>query len=93
MQKIKKESKDELVLNNNLPTLYIDGFSLSRRKDKMNLLRLGVTLPEMTSEQVRVMFDEETMKSMVDTFCESINYYPEHPKKTTKAKKCNKKVE
>jgi hypothetical protein len=85
----KKEHQDELALNNSLPTLHIDGVYLSRREDKMNLLRLAVSLPDMISEQARVMLDDEVLKLMIDKFSEAIDYYPEPPKseKNSKRKK------
>lgn len=81
-QKTKKHEKqeDEKImewnLNQTLSPVWIDFFSVTIRNDDRCLLRLFSALPEGIYEQYRVMTHNDNCKSLIDTLCASINYYP-----------------
>ncbi|MFZ7134115.1 MAG: hypothetical protein ACOWWR_17360 [Eubacteriales bacterium] len=88
----KKKTERELVLNNNLSILHIDGVYTYHREDKINLVRLTTSLPDMISEQARFIVDDETLKIIIDDFCEIIEYYPKPPKKKERKSNSDKKA-
>ena len=77
----RETSMRKVIINNNLPTLYVDGVRISRRKDGMNYLSLRTNLPDCNMEQVRLMIDYEHLTGIIDIICEIIEYFPEKPTK------------
>ena len=78
------DSKDkEIVLNNELPTIFIDGISIRVRNDNCALIRLLSTLPEGPYEQGRFIILDEDLRMIIQSLCESAEYYPPKPKKRT----------
>lgn len=87
----KNDSKQELQMNDNLPTLYIDDIYIDRRTDKMNLVRFTVALPDnIDNEQARIMLSNDDLQRIISNLCGAIDYYPERPSK--KKKRVTKKV-
>lgn len=71
-----KKAEPDIVLNDGLPTLFIDGFSIQRRKDGMNIVRLLASLPEGPQEEARFIAQDARLKVFVNLLCENLNYYP-----------------
>lgn len=77
----KDTSTPKLIINNDLPTLYVDGLRISHRDDGMNYLSLRTNLPDYNIEQVRLIIDDQHLTSIIDLICEIIEYFPEKPTK------------
>lgn len=77
----KQKPSTPFQVNDNLPTLHIDGLALNHRNDDITLVCLLSSLPEKRLEQVRFMVTDEDLKIMIDGLCKAIDYYPEKPKK------------
>jgi len=65
--------------NDSLPTLYIDVASVRRRNDGMYFISFSVGLPDIITEQARVMIDDGHFRQMISSFCRTADYYPEKP--------------
>jgi hypothetical protein len=72
----KNINKPEFQINNALPSLFIDGVSISNRKDNIFLVRLLTHLPDGSSEQSRFFITKDRFCSILNTMCESANHYP-----------------
>jgi hypothetical protein len=78
----KKQAKPkETHLNNALPTLYVDLVDTRHRKDGFNYLSFSTNLPDRIVEQVRLMIEDESLRTIIDDMCQTINYFPKKPSK------------
>lgn len=66
-------------VNDSLPTLFIDGAVVRHRNDGVSFIRLTASLPDVNSEQARIMISDEDLRKIIDALCQSINYYPTKP--------------
>jgi len=80
----KRTAPQEFKINDHLPTLHIDDIYLVHRTDKMNFIRLIVTLPDINSEQARIMISDEDLHRIIDNLCLWTSYYPKIPSKSKK---------
>jgi hypothetical protein len=71
-------------LNNNLPTIYVDGVTLYQRQDGMYFIRLSTKIPGSTIEQARIMVNNDDLKEIVDAMCLGTGHYPVNKKKSKK---------
>lgn len=90
----KNEDKDDLedkdlILNNDLPCIHIDGLEIHTREDDFVFIRLISSLPEGPYEQYRFMISDEDCRGLIEAICETIDYYPSNPNRTKP--KINKK--
>jgi hypothetical protein len=70
-----------ILLNGNLPTVFIDNLNITTRGDGLYFMRLFAALPEGLKEEYRIMVPNQALKSMIDVLCAHIGYYPEKPAK------------
>ena len=66
----------KIVLNDTMPTLFVDGMMISTRTDGLHLIRLLTSLPKSIREQVRFIIPDEELKLIVDAICRYLNYTP-----------------
>ena len=86
-----EEESDEIILNNSLPTVFVDGIGIRPREDRCTLIRFITNLPEGQSEQGRFVVLNEDLRGFIDAICEAIEYYPKLPSKKTPKRKVKKK--
>jgi len=77
----KKAKPKEIYLNNALPTLYVDLVDTRHRKDGFNYLSFATNNPDLIVEQVRLMIEDESLHTIIDDICQTINYFPKKPSK------------
>ena len=75
-QKLKKDSVLNISLNNNLPTLSIDGFMISAKDDGFFLIRFIDSLPECQIEQARIKITKQHAIGLIDMLCKATGYIP-----------------
>jgi len=75
----RKNSKPKEIINNDLPTLYVDGMSISHRADGINYVSLTTNIPDYIVEQVRLIIDDEHLRIIIDGLCKILDYFPEKP--------------
>jgi len=74
----------EVHLNHDLPTLYVDNCAVSHRGDGMNYLSFATNTPNTpvrVVEQARLIVDDDSLKEILDVMCRSVDYFPEKPTK------------
>lgn len=79
--KVSPES-EEVHLNDNLPILYVDTCAVATRGDGINYLSFATGTPNTPVgivEQVRLIIDDESLRSIIGALCRSIDYFPEKP--------------
>jgi hypothetical protein len=86
MSKINEKKLKEIIPNNNLPTLFIDGILVSVRRDKSFFVRLISHLPDGDHEEAKFMIQKDRLINFIDIFCEAAEYYPEKQKITKETK-------
>ena len=62
--------------NDSLPVLHIDNAYVSYREDKFVLAHFVANMPNGDFEQARIMIREDDLRTVIDTMCDVINYYP-----------------
>jgi hypothetical protein len=77
----------EIHSNDNLLTLYLDSASVRRRTDGMYFVSFSAILPNAFSEQVRAIINEKHIRQIIDSFCQSADYYPVKSKEIKKSPK------
>ncbi len=80
--KQKRATSPQFQINDDLPTLHIDGVDIRRRDDDVYLVRFTANLPEALSEQARLMINEGDLRLIIDAICEAANYYPVKPEES-----------
>lgn len=61
-----------------LPTLYIDSFIFSKRKNDNNIIISGIQfLQNLQIEQARLMVTEDHARRIIDRLTAMVDYYPE----------------
>jgi hypothetical protein len=70
----------DVVYQNNLPILHIDGAVISVRKDGVCFLNLITETPKGAVEQGRFMINEDDLNIVIDSLCSSTEHYPQQPK-------------
>lgn len=80
-KKISPQSQ-EVHLNDDLPTLYVDTCATSRRGGGINYLSFATNTPNTPVgivEQVRLIIDDDSLHEILDDLCRSADYFPERP--------------
>jgi len=72
----KKATPKETYINNDLPILYVDAINTSHRTDGFNYLSFATSTPYRIVEQVRLMIEDESLRTIIDDICQTINYFP-----------------
>lgn len=77
----KKEIKQEhsVILRPDVPTIFSEQLRVAHRKDGMFLLSWLQSVPETFIEQARILVTKEHIKLIINSLCETANYYPEKP--------------
>ncbi len=70
------DKRPTVALDDTLHTMFIDGLEVSTRKDGVAFLRFTVHLPEGRKEQTRLMVTKEGLRTMANTICRALDYYP-----------------
>ena len=86
-----KAPPKETYINNNLPVLYVDKVDARHREDGINYLSFTINTPDLIVEQVRLMINDSDLHAIINDLCQSIEYYPKKPTKTSKAKRATSK--
>lgn len=74
-------SPNQLILNSNLPTHFVDFAQISTRSDGVAILRFCHTSPELQLfEECRVAGTDAFLKSLVDLLSKQLRYYPSQKK-------------
>lgn len=84
MSNKKRVSPQEIHLNDDLPILYVDTCAMSHRTDGLNYLSFATNTPnapKSIAEQVRLIIDDESLRTIIDDLCRTINHFPEKPSK------------
>jgi hypothetical protein len=81
----KKATPDKVYINNNLPIIYVDALNTSRRTDGFNYLSFATSTPSGLVEQVRLMIEDESLRTLLDDICQTINYFPKKSRKEQKS--------
>ena len=79
----KPKAKEELILNDNLKPVFIDGLAAYGRKDGIHFLRFFSRVPEGMVEQARMIVQISHLKKMITVLCEHCDYYPKKPGEKT----------
>ena len=87
MPKKDNQKSSKVIFNHNLPTLHIDGIMVSLRKDGVCFLSCITETPEGAFEQCRFFINEDDLKIVIDSLCETTQYCPKPAKKTIKKTK------
>lgn len=77
----------EIYANNYLPILYIDDVDTHHRSDGVYYLSFTTNLPDLVVEQVRLIVDDEHLHYIIDDLCQTTNYFPKKPKRTSEAER------
>ena len=75
-KKDEKSKVQEIILKQDLATVFVDNLNISLRGDDFVLLRFLAHLPEGLTEEARFMVHQERLKAMIDVLCSLVDYYP-----------------
>lgn len=72
----KMTSSPNFITNPNLQSLWVDAFRVATRDDGIVAINFYASQPEGHAEQARIVSGLEPLKNLINTLCNSIDYYP-----------------
>lgn len=82
MSKMPVDSKPELIINPQLPTIFADKMQCVMRSDGLTVLRWLQDIDSKTcAENARIMVTHDHLRKIIDALCQGSGYYPKQEKK------------